>query len=303
VTRIVLFGASGFIGGHVRALLGADARVSSLDCPGRDRVDLTGPPDGRLADLLREARPDAVVCCVGRLNGSGYELVRANTMPAAALLAAVGAAAPEARLIRLGSAAEYGAVPPGRAAREDDVAEPVSEYGLSHLIATRLVELAARADGIRGTTLRVFNPIGPGMTGDTMLGRAAARIAEAVRADRPEVTLGDLSAYRDFVDVRDVAAAVVAAVFAPAVAPAVVNVGSGCAVPARLAVQLLAHQAGYDGRLVEKGAGPARSASVGWMLADLDRAAATLGWVPVFDLGSSVRAVWTAAAARQPTNR
>jgi nucleoside-diphosphate-sugar epimerase len=294
--RVVLFGASGFIGGHVRDMLTADARTTFLDCPGRDRVDLLaddGEPGGPLAGLLAQARPDVVVSCVGRLCGSGWNLVRANTLPTAALAGAVAAAAPGARLVRLGSAGEYGVVPPGRAAREDDPALPVSEYGLSHLTATRLLELASAQRRVDGVTLRVFNPIGPGLNEDTLLGRAAALLAQAVREDRADVILGDLSAYRDFVDVRDVAAAVVAAACAPAPVPRIVNVGSGCAVPVRLTVQMLAEEAGFAGLLVERGAGPARSAAVRWMLADIERAASTLGWRPMLDLAESVRAVWS----------
>jgi NDP-hexose 4-ketoreductase len=298
--RIVLFGASGFIGAQVRAVLATDARVSYLDCPGRDRVDLlavapTGDGTDRLTGLLRHARPDAVVLCTGRLGGSGHDLVRANTLPAAAAVEAVATAAPGARLVRLGSAAEYGVVPAGRAVREDHPARPVSEYGVSHLAATRLLELASAAGRVDGVTLRVFNPIGPGLRGDTLLGRAAALLREAVGAGWETVTLGDLSAHRDFVDVRDVATAVVAAVFAPGPAPRVINVGSGRAVPARLAVELLADAAGFPGRIVERGAGPARSASVAWMLADIDRAGAVLGWAPARDLPTAVRAVWSAA--------
>jgi nucleoside-diphosphate-sugar epimerase len=294
--RVVLFGASGFIGSQVRRLLSADERVAQLFCPGRDRANLAdahGPAADRLTTLLADAAPHAVINCVGRLTGSGHDLVRANTLPTAALIEAAAAAAPGVRLVRVGSAAEYGVVPSGRAVREDDPALPVSEYGVSHLAATRLLELASLAGRVDGVTLRVFNPIGPGVGGDTLLGRAAALLAEGIRNGWDTVTLGDLSAHRDFVDVRDVAAAVVAAALAPTPVPRVVNVGSGRSVPARLAVRTLAEAAGFTGAIEERGAGPARSAAVGWMLADIDRAA-TLGWTPAHDLTDSVRAVWCA---------
>jgi nucleoside-diphosphate-sugar epimerase len=299
--RIVLFGASGFIGAHVRAVLAGDERVSYLDCPGRDRVDLlAAAPSGDGADaltgLLQHARPDAVVLCTGRLGGSGVDLVRANTLPVAAVVEAVATAAPGARVVRLGSAGEYGVVPAGRAVREDHPALPVSEYGVSHLAATRLLELASVAGRVDGVTLRVFNPIGPGLKEDTLLGRAAALLREALNEGWETITLGDLSSHRDFVDVRDVATAVTAAIFAERPAPRVVNVASGRAVPARLVVQLLADEAGFRGRIVERGAGPARSASVAWMLADIERAASALGWSPAHDLPSSVRAVWSSSA-------
>ena len=61
---------------------------------------------------------------------------------------------------------------------------------------------------------------------------AAAELARAVR-EHDVVRLGGLDAVRDFVDVDDVAAAVIAAATCPLPAHGVVNVGSGTAVSAR----------------------------------------------------------------------
>ncbi|HWH00862.1 MAG TPA: NAD(P)-dependent oxidoreductase, partial [Pilimelia sp.] len=106
------------------------------------------------------------------------------------------------------------------------------------------------------------------------------------------ITLGDLSAYRDFVDVRDVAAAVVAGALAPELPHRVVNAASGRAVTSREVVRLLAAEAGFTGEIRESGGGPARSAAVSWMRGDPARAAAMLGWAPGYDLAASVKAVW-----------
>ena len=37
--KVLLFGASGFIGRHIREALAADPRISELICLGRDRYD------------------------------------------------------------------------------------------------------------------------------------------------------------------------------------------------------------------------------------------------------------------------
>ncbi|MEV4703237.1 NAD(P)-dependent oxidoreductase [Actinoplanes sp. NPDC049316] len=275
--RIVLFGSSGFIGRHVRAAL---RDVGEVVCPGRDRHDLVHGSAAELAALLRAEAPDAVVCCVGALTGSAEELVRANTMVAAKLVEA----AAHARLVRLGSAGEYGVVPQGRAVAEDGRAEPVGAYGVSHLAGTRLFELAEAG----AVSVRVFNPIGAGQPAETVLGRAAAQM----RAGRPEITLGPLGAYRDFVDVRDVASLVQRVVVAPALAHRVYNAGSGRAVTVREAVETLARHAGYTGGVREVGAGPPRSATVSWIRADIGRARADLGWAPAYDLDASIKSVW-----------
>ncbi|SNT41565.1 Nucleoside-diphosphate-sugar epimerase [Asanoa hainanensis] len=288
--RVLLFGASGFLGGRVRAALAA---VASVDCPGRARCDLVAAGVDELTDLVRASAPDAVVNCTGRLSGSGYDLTLANTLVTAKLIEAVAAAAPGARLVRLGSAAEYGVVPDGVAVSETDPCEPVSEYGASHLAATRLLGLATAAGRVDGITMRVFNPVGAGMHPDNLLGRAAVLIRDAARDDADHVTLAALGAYRDFVDVRDAAAAVTAAVTVTDPAARVFNVASGTAVTSREAVELLVKVSGWSGELRERGLGPARSAAVNWMLGDVSRARAVLGWQPVHSLGDSLWDVWT----------
>jgi nucleoside-diphosphate-sugar epimerase len=277
--RVLLFGASGFIGGQVRAALAADADVV---CPGRDRHDLVGGDVAGLAAVIREAAPDAVVSCVGALAGSDADLLRANAMVAAKLLEAVGVAAPAARLVRLGSAGEYGAVPHGRAVAEDGRTEPVGAYGVSHLAGTQLFALAG------AVSIRVFNPIGAGQPAGTVLGR----VVEQIRSGATEISLGPLGAYRDFVDVRDVASLVRAVVLAEHVSSPVYNAGSGRAVTVRKAVGLLAGEAGWTGTIHEGGTGPRRSAAVDWIQADIRRAAAELGWAPVHDLSDSIKTIW-----------
>ena len=292
--RVLLLGASGFIGGHVRTALAADPRVTALICPGRDRYDLIDGDPAGLAELLRAESPGAVVSCVGRLTGSDTELIRANTLVATKLIEVVSDRAPAARLVRLGSAGEYGVVPHGRSVTEQDRTAPVAGYGVSHLAATRLFQLAGEAGRADAAVLRVFNPIGSGLPDANLLGRAAQRLRSALAGGAREITMGPLSAYRDFVDAQDVAALVLAVVLAPVLRHRVFNAGSGRAVTARAAVRLMAAQAGYTGDIREEGAGPQRSAAVDWIQADIGLARAELGWSPVHDLTASIKDVWDA---------
>jgi NDP-hexose 4-ketoreductase len=297
MSHVLLFGASGFMGTHVRAALAQDSRVQRVTCPGRDRCDLLAAEVDELARLLRATGPDVVVNCTGRLDGTGSQLVQANTLVTAKLIDAIAAVRPGIRFVRLGSAGEYGPIPHGRAVTEDHPAAPVSEYGLSHFAATRHLELARAAGRVDGVTLRVFNPIGPRLPGENVLGRAAARLREAVTGRADFITMGSLAAYRDFVDARDVATAVVAAALAPSLPAPVFNVGSGRAVTAREAVRLLAQAAGFTGEVREASAAPGRSGTVGWALADIGRATRVLGWRPRHELADSIKAIWAAVDA------
>ena len=79
MTHVLVFGASGFIGRHVRDALMQDSRVDCVTSPGRNRCDLLAADVDELVSLLRELAPDVVVNCTGRLDGTGYQLRRANT--------------------------------------------------------------------------------------------------------------------------------------------------------------------------------------------------------------------------------
>jgi nucleoside-diphosphate-sugar epimerase len=292
MTHVLLFGGSGFIGGQVCRELRQQPRVSALTTPGRAQCDLVRDDTDQVRSLLREIRPDVVVNCTGRLTGTGYDLVQANAGVTAKLLDAIAAEVPGARFVRLGSAAEYGPVQADTAVGEDDPARPVSEYGATHLAGTHLVQIASAAGLVDGVALRVFNPVGPGLPEDNLLGRVITLIKTAERTGAGHISVGSLGAHRDFVDVRDAATAVVAAALTPELGARVFNVASGRTVTARHAVGMVAEVAGFTGEIREEAAGPARSAAVHWMRADISRAGALLSWKPRYTLADSISAAW-----------
>ncbi|WP_422752460.1 NAD-dependent epimerase/dehydratase family protein [Micromonospora sp. WMMD708] len=298
MNRVLLLGAGGFLGRHIHATLAGHTTVRA---PSRTRCDPARMELPELTALVARERPDVVVSAAGRIVGSGYDFVQAHVVATAKLIEAVAVAAPGARLVRIGSAAEYGVVPHGLAVGEDHPAAPVSEYGLSHLAATRLAELAGDAGRVDTIVLRVFNPVGPGMPAGNMLARATAMVRTALADGADDIALGLHDTYRDLVDVRDVAAAVLAATrCAPVGGHRVVNVGSGRATATRDVVRLLADVAGFTGRIRPGGFPPdaTRSAAVPWMCADVDRARRVLGWAPAYDLTASLRALWRADGER-----
>ncbi len=297
--RVLLFGASGFIGTQVGAALDRDPRAAAVIRAGRQRADadwirhdLLAADTDELAALIRGVRPDTVVNCVGRLSGDTVQLVEANVLVTARLIEAVAREAPAARLVVLGSAAEYGRTPYGCRVGEDHPADPIAPYGVTRLASTQLVLLAVGGERLDAAVLRVFNPIGPGTPPENLLGRAAASMRAALTDGKDTVVLGPLGTYRDFVDVRDVATAITAAALADQVKEPVLNVGSGRPVRCREAVSLMAEIAGFTGRVVETDPPPGRSGSVDWSGADLSRIERSLGWTPRYDLRASVAATW-----------
>lgn len=286
--RLLVFGATGFIGRHVReraTAAGLDVlTVSRRPGQGDLCLDPAGLDPATLAAAIGEAAPDAVVNCAGATGRDPATLTMGNVVAVAHLTAAL--AGSRTRLVHLGSAAEYGDQPWGPVT-EDVAPCPAGAYGLTKLAGTELIRAAA----VDGVVLRVFNPVGPGAPASSLAGRVAAGLGEGAC----ELKLGPLTAHRDFVDVRDVADAVIAAARTAGPLPRVLNIGSGRAVPIRELVTTLVAVAGGDRRIVEEGS---RDGGIGWSQADIGAATRVLGWWPTTDLATSLADLWAETRVR-----
>lgn len=288
--RVLLLGADGFLGRHAADVLRALPAAVVLTGgrrPAHDlRVDLATADASTLAGELAALAVDAVVNFAGAVAGSAVKLAEVNARGPAVLCEALREGAPQARLVHIGSAGEYGVCEPGSSLTESADARPVGVYGATKLAGS----LAVAGSPLDAVVLRVFNPVGPGSPAGSLPGRLAAEL----RRVGPEgvVEVGDLSAYRDFVDARDIALAVGLAVTAGGPLPRVLNLASGKAQPVRAIADGLAAAAGFTGRIDESGAGSERSAAVSWQQADITAAATALGWQPRIPLADTLRDLW-----------
>ncbi|WP_371479660.1 NAD-dependent epimerase/dehydratase family protein [Kitasatospora sp. NBC_00315] len=248
--RVLLLGADGFIGRRVTDRLLVDQELQVTVLGRRDsadiRFDLTAGSPGALARFLDAVAPQVVINCAGATYGSSRVLIRANTLAVATVCEAIRRSREPARLVHVGSAAEYGPVPGGIPVAESAEPRPVGPYGVSKLAGTELV----LASGLDAAVLRVFDVVGPGAPTASLFGRLAEGLRRALERDEPVVRMPDLSGYRDFVDVRDVARAIQSA--AVSAATGVINIGSGNAVRARDAAQMLVRASGFGGTVAEE---------------------------------------------------
>lgn len=213
--RALVSGSTGFSGGHlVRALQARGLEVHCLshrvERPGVRRADLCSSRDW--LSVLTELAPQYVFHLSGVAHSAELtDYALQNAVAAAALLDAVKKAErPPEAILMVGTAAEYGIVPPSALpVSETFQGSPSSPYGVTKYAQTELA-LGAAGPQLRTVVTRPSNIIGPGMPLTSAIGSFARQLREIELGRRdPILKVGDLSTSRDFVDVRDAADAYV----------------------------------------------------------------------------------------------
>jgi GDP-4-dehydro-6-deoxy-D-mannose reductase len=161
---------------------------------------------GSLTHLVEQVQPDYAFHLAGVSAASNTALFfTVNTEYAVTLLTALDQGGRhDCPVLLAGSAAEYGLVSPGDLPiTEDHCPKPFNSYGISKLAQTH-VGLAASAAGRPIVVVRPFNVVGPGMPARLALQSFATQLMQIRAGLGPSlIEVGDLSASRDFIDVRD----------------------------------------------------------------------------------------------------
>lgn len=309
--RILVTGASGFVGRHLLpalraafpgAILLGTTRGEAL--PGWDEavpLELDDPASPPRA--VATARPTAVVhlaarAAVGQAFAAPDAVWRSNLSGTLSLAEAVRQAAPDAAFLFASSCEVYGlSFRRGRLDEEAPMA-PANPYAASKAAADLAVgEMALR--GLRAVRLRPVGHSGAGQGRGFVLAdfaRQAARIAAGL--DPPRIRVGALDRWRDLLDVRDVCAGYVAALQRAESLSAGVAINLASGTPRRIGDMLEAILERFGIRpAVEVAPDLLRPTDVVRTEADAGRAAELLGWRPGIPFAETLD--WVCADWRQ----
>lgn len=290
-----MIGADGFVGTHVRAAAdAAGLRVISVSRTTPEanwRCDLTDPRT--VADVIRRAVPDMVVNMGGLASVAESWRAPADTFSVNAtgvvnLLQAVADHAPQAHVTCVSSGEVYGiAEGSPRAFRENDPLKPLNPYGASKAAMEMVCGQYVRSHDLRIATIRAFNQLGPGQAPQFAVSDFARQVAIAELAGRSTVTLsvGNVAAARDFIDVRDASRAYVAV--SQLRLAGTFNLCSGEAVKLETLIQEIENASPLMVE-VKPTRTRARPVDVPLIVGSADRLQAATDWAPRIPLGGSL---------------
>jgi GDP-4-dehydro-6-deoxy-D-mannose reductase len=204
--RSLITGGRGFVGTWLAEHLSERGdEVVRID----QEVEITDP-DALLA-AVRAAAPDAIyhlaaLTHVGQSWDEPLRVLEVNVIGTAALLAAARECGTDPRVLVTSSAEVYGPVtdPERLPLREGSPTAPLTPYAASKLATEAVVTQAVLGHGQQVITVRPFNHVGPGQAPSFAVSALAKRIVDAERSGARSIPVGNLSARRDFTDVRDV---------------------------------------------------------------------------------------------------
>ncbi len=297
--RILVTGASGFFGRHlckyIRGLdssvelIGADIVENDIEsCRSFYSVDLTS--DGDVSRLISQTKPEYVLHLAGLFSAdSDFQIYRSNVLSIAAVLEATRKHKPDAVVIIIGSAAEYGLIEPGRLPIDETTpCNPVTAYGLSKQLATDIAMYYHRMHGLCTMVARPFQLIGKGVTSRLAPGAFVEQINRAVSDRSNVIKVGNLKSSRDFLDVRDAVAAIWMLCQKPQ-AGEIFNVCSGASVRIRDLLEMMIKKSGAQLKIEIDPARLRGKADVNQIYGSYQKLHRHCGWCPTISIGESVK--------------
>lgn len=218
IMKALIIGGAGFVGGYLINELASDGYDVHATCLPSENIK--GECTVHTLDIMDKEAVSAVLSAVSpdvvfhlaaqssvALSWKKPQLTaEINVIGSINVLEAVREAEKKMRLILIGSGEEYGFIREGACPLdENEKLSPGNIYAVTKACQGMLGEVYARAYKMDIIMVRAFNHSGPAQLPMFVISDFCKQIAEIEKEMRPpEMMVGNLSAMRDFTDVRDV---------------------------------------------------------------------------------------------------
>lgn len=300
--KSLIIGGAGFVGDYLaRHLqeLGHQVSVTKMpheviDIPGTVVYDLDILEKDSIVALLQTVRPDYIFHLAAQssvaLSWKNPQLtIDVNIKGSINLLEALREWEGTPRVLMIGSGEEYGHIRPEETpVMETNSPRPGNIYAATKACQNMFGKIYADAYGIQVMMVRAFNHIGPNQAPLFVVADFCKQTAE-IEAGRQEAVLkvGNLSAQRDFTDVRDVVKAY-ALLAEKGQAGETYNIGSGHAIAIEDILQMILSMSKADIKVV-KDPSKLRPIDVPTIEAGTKKVYEATGWIPQIPLEQTIQ--------------
>lgn len=304
---ILITGGTGFAGSHLADLLieqqagdvhithfkGAIPDTATFKQLTTHSLDITDA--AATAELIAELKPTQIYhlasfAFVGKSFEKGASLLSNNIILQLNLLEAIARHAPQARVLSIGSAEEYGIslssdeIP----MKEDHPFRPINPYAVSKIAQDLLGYAYMQSYKLNILRVRPFNHIGARQTDDFAVSAFAKQIVAIERGTQTALQVGNLTGVRDFTDVKDMVKAYKVVMDKGEIGE-VYNIGSGVGTSMQEIVDQLIGLATVP-ISVESDPTRLRPLDIPVIIANNEKVK-ELGWTPTIPLQESLRSV------------
>lgn len=303
--RVLITGVSGFVGRHLANHLSqkhpnADLHGTVFRSPANSVPATIHQLDLRDSEavktLMQAVRPDyiyhlAAQAFVPRSFAEPWETIEINVRSQLNLIRACIETKQTPHILAVTSAEIYGIVSPDQVPmRETLPPRPTSPYSVSKVAQDMLALQYHASHNLPIMRARPFNHFGPGQNLRFVAPAFATQIAKIETGDQePILRVGDLSARRDFSDVRDIVAAY-SLILEKGTPGTVYNVASGHAHSIQHLLDTLINLVDID-IMVETDPDRLRPVDLPVLLGDASRLRAETGWEPKYTFEQSLQDV------------
>lgn len=306
--KSLIIGGAGFVGAylvrHLKNDLGQEVVVTKMP---REQVNVDGVDMSEIQvcdlDILDKEAVVALFCmvhpdCIYHLAAQSSVSVSwknpeltidVNVKGGVNILEALRELDYKPRVLFIGSGEEYGHIFQDETPiKEDNVSRPGNIYAATKACQNMLARIYADAYNLDVMMVRAFNHIGPNQLPLFVVADFCKQVAEIEAGNRePVMKVGNLSAKRDFTDVRDVVRAY-ALLMKSGCAGETYNIGSGHAIAIEDLLRCILDNSSVDIR-VEVDPEKLRPVDVPIIEADTTKVYEATGWKPEISLEQTIR--------------
>lgn len=214
--KVLITGAGGFVGKYlIKEFQNADYEIIACDINKKDAFDssikyydLNILDKELVEDLIKKEEPNylinlAAISSVGLSWNIPQKTIEVNVVGTLNLIEAVRRYSPKCKVLLIGSSEEYESK--DKPLQETDTINANNPYGISKISQENFARLYKEKYELNIVCTRSFNHTGIGQLEQFVIPSFCKQVAEIDKSNNPgKIYVGNLSAYRDFSDVKDI---------------------------------------------------------------------------------------------------